>query len=337
MILALLFTARAATTALPVHPGDTVESVAVDLGDPTLAPSIRELNGLGPGEQPEVGTLLRVPDPGVLGEQQAFLIASGGEVTRTDPGSSPTPLDLFEPVPNGASICTGSDGRATVRLASTCTLDGNASDDLVLQPSTCIVVDVATSSVEARHTVFRVEQGSVAVLSQDDGRGHVTVLTPSGMTSGPSGGFRVTLEDAASRTETLDGVATVAGSGAEVALKEGQGSRVKEGQAPSEPVDLLRLDTLESPEDGAPLLRPDFRWGALPEALGYRFEIGSLPTFVEVIYQEDVPEPAHTPLTLMLPYDQLDAVHWRVAAFDRFGFLGVPSSPRRLAFPPALH
>lgn len=336
MIVLLIGVALATTTALPVHPGDTVESIATDIGDPTLADAIRELNRLAPGEQPLVGTLVTVPDPRVLGEQQAFLISRQGPVTRTAPGGTPAPLDVFEPVENGWSICTGEKARATLRLASTCTNDGNASDDLALQAETCVEVDVATSSREARHTVVRVTRGSVAVLSQDDGRGHVTVLTPSGMTSGPSGGFRVTLEDEASRTETLEGTATVAGAGAEVALKPGQGSRVRTGEAPSEPRDLLRVDTLLTPEQDAILRRPGFRWGPVEEAFGYRLEVGSLPSFVEVLYQEDVPETEHVPLTLMLPYDQLDAVHWRVAAFDRFGFLGVPSDPRRLALPPGL-
>ncbi|MCA9566878.1 MAG: hypothetical protein KC656_03510 [Myxococcales bacterium] len=336
MILASLGLALAAESARPVHPGDTVASLAASLGDPALAAKIRELNGLAAGEEPVVGTVVRLPDPAVVGEQRAFLLSLSGKATRQAPGGQPEPLETFVPIDNGWTVCTLEGSRATVRLASTCTNDGQASDDLVMLEQTCLVVDLSTSSKQGRSTVVRVLTGSVGVLSQEDARGHVTIVTPSGITSGPAGGFRVTIEEEAARTETLEGTATVAGSGAEVSLAPGQGSRVKTGEAPSAPVSLLVLSELLEPEAGDVLLRPQFRWSAVDGAMGYRFEIGAGADFREVLYQEDVPDPQHDPLTLMLPYNQLDGVWWRASAFDRFGFEGVPAPARLARFPPAL-
>ncbi len=336
MIVIFAWAALAAETMRPVHTGDTVESMAEELGDPQLAAGIRELNGLAPGEQPTVGTLIRLPDPRVLGQQKAFLISKNGEVTVRDPGGAVAQAELFVPIEFGWTLCTGEEGRATVRLASTCNDDGDASDDLVMLPSTCLVVDSATSSKEGRASVIRVTKGSVGVLSQLDARGHINIVTPTGLTSSPVGGFRVTIEEDAARTETLEGTAKVAGAGAEVSLEPGQGSRVKAGETPSPPVDLLRVDTLLAPEAGALLRRPAFAWEAVDGAMGYRLEIGADEAFRELFYQEDTPGPQHAPQTLMLPYNQLDAVMWRVAAFDRFGFLGVPSEARALRFPPGL-
>lgn len=336
MIIALLSLALAGERLHPVHEGDTIEGLAAELGDPGLAAEIRSLNGLQATQQPKVGALLRVPDPNVVGEQEAFLISKTGEVTVKEGRAKARSLPTFTPIARGALICTDEEATATVRLASTCNEDGSASDDITMQPASCMMVTSATSSERGRATVVKVTEGSIAVLAQEDARGHVTVLTPSGMTSGPMGGYRVTLEEDAARTETLAGTATVAGSGAEVALEQGQGSRVKKGEAPSPPIDLLRTQDLLSPEDGATLLRPDFEWATVRGALGYRFEMGGGAAFQEVLYQEDVPETTHAPLTLMLPYNQLDAVYWRVASFDRFGFLGVPSEPRKLVFPSAL-
>jgi hypothetical protein len=46
----------------------------------------------------------------------------------------------------------------------------------------------------------------------------------------------------------------------------------------------------------------------------------------------DAPEPRHVPEVLMLPGDS-QGLWWRIAPFDRFRFLGVPSAPHRLMIP----
>lgn len=316
----------------PVRAGQTVESLAE--GDPRLADQIRALNGLAPGAQPAVGDLIELPaPPGPHGEQLAFLIALVGTGTFTDPAGVPEPAVPWVPIPAGTTVCTGADSFGTLRLASTCNADGSASDDVLLHPETCVAVDAAFSSEVRRSTVIRVTRGSVAVQPAPSALGHVTVITPSGTTTGEQGGYRVTIEPSAARTEALTAPVAVQGAGQEVALAAGQGSRVATGQPPSAPVDLLVTTTLGSPAPGAPLRKPEFSWPPVADALGYRLEIARSAEFLELVFQEDVPAPRYLAPLLMLPLDGGSRLHWRVAAFDRLGFLGPPTEPRLLRVP----
>ncbi|MCB9674118.1 MAG: hypothetical protein H6737_03325 [Alphaproteobacteria bacterium] len=331
-MIALLLAAFAADVR-PVRAGDTIESLAAALGDPALAPTLRELNGLAPGEQPPIGTLIEVPPPdGPHGEQKAFLVALRGGATVTPPGGKPRAVGTFEALEAGSTVCTGDPGFATLRLASTCNDDGSLTDDVLLSGSTCVTVDSAFSTATARSTVLRVTKGSVRVQVSEAG-GHVTVVTPSGVTTGAAGGYRVTVETEAARTEALYADVAVQGAGKEVALAAGQGSRVKTGEVPSDPVDLLVTGALRKPPDATPLVRPSFGWDTVDGALGYRIEIALDEAFGDVAYAEDVPDARYDTRILMLPYDRGDRAWWRVAAFDRFGFLGVPSQARTIRLP----
>jgi hypothetical protein len=87
------------------------------------------------------------------------------------------------------------------------------------------------------------------------------------------------------------------------------------------------------PDDGAALRRPWFAWTPRDEAFGYRFEVAVGPDFADLVYQDDVPDPSYRPSILMLPWPDDGDLFWRIASFDRFGFLGVPSAPRRMSLP----
>lgn len=332
----LWFAAMVASAAdiRPVREGDTVESIAAQLGDAALAETIRTLNALKPGDQPTIGTLLQMPDPaGTWGEQQAFLIALSGDGTFTDVKGTNVPAQTWTPVPSGTTVCTGTNAFATLRLASTCDETGQVSDDIQLNPETCLSIDAAISSSAGRSSVLTVTRGSVAVSQVPDGQGHVTVVTTAGITTGAKGGFRVTVEENAARTEALYAEVAVQGAGAEVKVDRGQGSRVKEGEVPSDPIDLLETGPLLTPDPGAPLMRPAFLWEPVRGALGYRFEIATSVDFRELLFQEDVEHSTFVPPVLMLPTERINRMYWRVASFDRFGFLGVPTEPRELTLP----
>lgn len=331
-MIALLVLSALAADLRPVRLGDTVESLAD--GDSARAARIRELNGLAPGAQPAIGTIVEIPPPdGDHGEQQAFLVALTGDATFTPGGRAAEPAVAWQPIEAGTLVCTGGGAFATLRLASTCNEDGSASDDILLQSETCVAVDAAFSATERRSTLVRLTRGSVNVQAAPTAEGHVTIVTPSGITTGTRGGYRVTVEDAAARTEALLAPAAVQGAGKEVALQPGQGSRVKTGEAPSDPVDLLVTKTLGKPGPGEPLRRPEFSWTPVPGALGYRLEIAKDLWFRDLIFQEDVPDPTWVAPVLMLPYGGRTTLHWRVASFDRLGFLGRPTPSRALRVP----
>ncbi len=334
MIALLLICAALAAEHWVVRPGDTVESIASELGEPGQVAEIRALNKLGAAAQPAVGTVLYLP-PASQGsqEQQGLVTAVRGTGTARLPGQEPTPLRPQMVLPLGTEICTDAESFAAIRLARD--LDSYAHDDLTLLPNTCLTLDGAAARAGHRSSLVNMREGSVAVRGTPERPGDVIVGTPSGLSTGEAGGFRVTLEPGATRTEAITAPVSVMGAGQEVTLEAKQGTRVREGQAPEAPRGLLSGGALFTPEEGAALTWPDFRWASVPRALGYRVQVSTSPDFAEVVHQEDVPFPEWQPDFLFLPF-RVDGYWWRVSPLDRFGFEGLPSEPRRLSVPPGV-
>jgi len=331
-VIALLLTLSAlAADHWVVRKGETVETIAAELGDPKLASAIRLGNGLGEGAQPEVGAVLLLPTGLTAAlDQEGLVLAVRGTGTATPPGGSPSPLAPQLALPLGTEVCTDAESFATVRLARDTA--SYAHDDITLLPNTCMTVDGAASSPGRRSSFVNVRSGAVAVQGTPREPGDVIVETPSGLATGDQGGFRVTLEPGATRTEAISAPVSVMGAGQEVTLEAKQGTRVRAGAAPEAPRGLLSANTLFLPNDGAPLDWPDFRWQAVPRALGYRVQISTSPDFAEIVHQEDVPFPEWQPDFLLLPF-RVEGYWWRVSPLDRLGFEGLPSESRRLLVP----
>ncbi|MEQ1570397.1 MAG: hypothetical protein ABMA64_32480 [Myxococcota bacterium] len=232
-------------------------------------------------------------------------------------------------VPVGATLCTADGSFATVRLAAT--RAGGAHDEVTLFAGTCITVDRATADDTTRSSALSLSRGSLAVRDAAAG-GEVAVATESGRTLGSEGGYRVTVEPGAARTEAVTGDVVVSGAGVEVPVPSGYGARVATGQAPSEPVALLMPANALWPADRAVLMRPDFGWEPVDRALGYRVEWSTEPAFESLVLVEDTDRSEWSPELLFLPF-RVRGLWWRVAAFDRTGFVGVPSDPHEIAFP----
>ena len=124
-----------ASELVPVRAGDTLEGLleAHGLGD--VADEVRADNGLASGEEPTVGSLLRIPSSDGVISQRAFLLTLRGEATIDGASAS-----LFDAVTPDQVVCTGADSFATVRLATQCTTGGERSDDVTLSPGSCIRV-----------------------------------------------------------------------------------------------------------------------------------------------------------------------------------------------------
>ncbi len=337
LLVSLILGAWAGPRHAVVATGQTVEDLAG--GDAALAAEIRALNGLGEGEQPEPGRVLELP--GEEPSQDALLLALTGEATLRLPTGS-RPVEAGATIPVGTALCTGPDAYATVRLAVE--PGGTGHDDVTLLGGTCITVAAAWADADERSTLLDLESGSLRVRASET-PGAVAVRTEAGLTAGTGGGYRVSTEPDAARTEAVEAPVSVFGAGVEVRLAAGQGSRVRKGEAPSPPVDLLRPGELLRPADGAPLRRPDFTWVGVDGALGYRVELSVAPDMGALVAVEEVTGNTWRPDTLFLPFrpavgaslpDGAPAVWWRVAAFDRMGFLGIDSEPRAFRFPPGV-
>jgi len=242
----------------------------------------------------------------------------------------PIGLEVGMELPVGTEVCIDGASYATIRLAYDPVTFKH--DDIQLMPGTCLVVTSTEAVRGARSSVVQVNQGSVSIRVVEADPGAVRVITPSGVTEGERGGFRVTIEDDAARTEALYEQVVVIGAGQDLVVDAGFGTRVRDGSAPEAPVALLAPGTPLAPEVGYPLRRPDFEWTAVERALGYRVEFSSTPDFSEMVLVEEADGSPWGPDVLFLPF-RVPGLWWRVVAFDRTGFVGIPSEGRYLAFP----
>ncbi len=303
-----------------VRAGDTVESLAGPSAD-----QVRQNNGLAPGEQPGVGTVLRLPG----GTDSAGLVLS---LTGTGTlGAGGTALVLGQQLPPGSLVCTGADSFLTLRLATSDS--GGTHDEVTLLGGTCVSLTGSTGLGQQRSTLLDLQRGYLSVRPTLRDPGRVAVRTADGLTVGDEGGFRVAVEDAGyTRTEALYRPVAVIGAGVEQPLQAGEGARVKKGQAPTRPVVLPTPGSPEAPADEAAFRRPDFYWRPVERALGYRVELASDAEFQSMLLMRDVPGSPWLPPYLMLPY-QVERLYWRVSSYDRNGYYGVPSEAHRLNFP----
>jgi hypothetical protein len=326
-VIALLALPALAAEVYVVRTGETVESIAARLGDPALAASIRANNALT-GE-PVPGTVLLLPPLAGTVDLPPALIHLSGEVTVQLPGGQriggATGLELLP----GTEVCTGAGAQAVVRLASDPATGDH--DDLRLLPDSCATIDGTTARSGRRSSLVRLRTGSASLRPSPEG-GAVVITTPSGVTLGESGGFRVAVEPGGQRSEASERPAAVFGAGAEVDLAANQGNRTPTGQRPSAAVTLPPVGALLTPADGLPLRRAEFAWTAADRAIAWRLEIAVDPDFAEVVYQEDLAETRWAPEILLLPY-RVHAWWWRISSIDRTGFIGAPTAPRKLLVP----
>lgn len=331
LLLGLVLTAHAEETHL-VREGDTARSIAEDLGRPALAGRIRGLNELEPGEEPRPGTLLRLPDwQGRSVDLPAAVSSVVGQGTVQIGSAPPVALEVGAELPTGSEVCVEPTSSATLRLAYDPVT--YAHDDVQLLPGACLRVTSSAAGAGRRASTVEVLSGTVAIRVNTGGSpGSVTVATYDGATSGERGGFRVSLEEDATRTEALEEQVVVIGAGQELVVEAGHGSRLRRGEAPSDPVPLLPSVELLEPVEGAVIRRPAFAWTSVPRALAYQVEIARIPDFTELVTVEQVPDTRWTPEVLFLPF-RVRGLWWRVSAVDRTGFVGAPGEARYLIFP----
>ncbi len=296
-----------------LHAGQSVRDLAAELGAPELEEAIRQLNGLAPGEEPPPGTILLLPPKPGSPEVAAVVITLRGQAVARRPAGEADLLPGMALSP-GTTVCTGEDSYASLRLAPP--EQGLDHDDLTLLDRTCVTLRGSGNAHGGRSSLVALETGSLAVQPSTAGPGTVTVQSADGVTSGAGGGFRVTREPESTRTEALAAPVSVLGAGVEVRLQAGQGSRVRAGQAPEPAHDLAGAPSLLRPDEGAPLVIPEFAWAPVPEALGYRVEIAGDPGFQDLLVTEEVEDAAWSPGLLLLP-TTVPGLWWRATAFDR--------------------
>lgn len=329
LLLAALSGALAAEHHV-VRPGETVASIAAAHGGAHLVRPILRLNRLHRDEALVPGMILELPDRADTAAARPAHVAAlrgSGRIYLPTGEQQTMTQGLF--VPAGTLVCTDAGSTARIRLARE---DGSYDhDEVTLMAETCLRIERLTSRADTRSSTLSLEQGSVSVR-ESDGDGQIILRSEDGIMVGERGGFRVTLEEEATRTEALDGPVSLIGAGEEVQLAINEGSRVRAGEAPEAPTPLPAGGRLSLPADGAVLYQPLFAWEPVDGALGYRVELSSSPDFSDLLLVEDVPASDWNPDTLFLPF-RVPGVWWRVSTFDRVGFLGGAGEVWELSFP----
>ncbi|MFT4977599.1 MAG: hypothetical protein ACI8S6_003506, partial [Myxococcota bacterium] len=277
MSLAWLWISGALAAHHIVRQGETVDDIAQSLGDARLSARIRDLNGLARGEEPATGSVLDLPELATAkSNQPAYVATLRGSGTMQPPNSTIQPLSVGMPLNIGSAVCTDAGSFARIRLARS--VDSYEHDDISLMPGTCLIVTSTFATSGQRASLVELQQGAVSVHAATEDGGEVTILSEAGMTTGEDGGFRVTLEETAARTEAVEGPVAVIGAGVEVSLEAGEGNRVSPGEVPGPAVKLLLPGKPLRPIDRAVLFRPSFRWEADPAAFGYQIEFSTDPS-----------------------------------------------------------
>lgn len=330
-LIGLLSLTALAADHTVVGPDEDLAAVAARVG--VSAADIIRANELGPGTDLAPGQVLTLPDDG--GEASgAVVLAWFGACNATSPGGAAVALEDAMPLDAGSIVCTEVGGYATVRLAVAD--GGRVHDDVTLLPETCLEIVGTSARKGRRSSLVTLARGSVTVQEAEDAgnQGTVSVQTKAGITSG-EGGFRVHVEETATRTEALARPLFVAAQGASLRLEPGEGSRTVNGERPGAKVQLLRPGSPLTPANQAALRRPDFSWRSVPENLGYLVEVSATPRFDNIVLAEEVPDPPWLPGSLLVPY-RVPGLWWRVTAYDSLGFLGLPSAARGLQVPAGL-
>ncbi len=186
----------------------------------------------------------------------------------------------------GDTVRTGKDGYVTIRLA-----DGST---LSLQPGSEMQVESVKKSplANAPEAKFLLKSGRVeaAVQKRQPGGARFEVRTPIAVAAVRGTKFRVTAdaEKHTATSEVLEGVVQVNDSGnlGSVAVKDGFGTRVKEGQPPAEPRALLAAPRMWTGIRLSLRAPVKLNFTKLEGATSYRVLVARRADFAEVIVSD---------------------------------------------------
>jgi hypothetical protein len=285
-LLALAGSAFAAAepgTAGPVHEykteaGDTLIGLGRRLlVDPAAWPELQRLNRIRNPRRIPVGSVLRIP------LRLMHSVPAPADVSAASGGvrSGGQPVTAGQRLAEGSELDTAGDGQVTVRLVDGTLLRLRQGGRLSIDESRRIPAAGVTRSG------VRLEQGRVEVEARParGGQPGFRIGTPQGVLGVRGTDFRVETRDGVTRSEVLEGVIAVSGSGAaaEQRLQAGFGTVIDAGGRVTPPSALLPAPDLS----GLPALheRPLVRLAlaAMPGAVRWRVQVARDESFDEVL------------------------------------------------------
>lgn len=301
--------------------GDTMIGIArrylIDGQKHEVQRALWEHNKLKDKDRINPGHIVRIPENWVKNEAGRMeLVQVEGEVQSKGQAIKPGAR-----IAAGDDLQTGKDGYATIKLA-----DGST---LALQPGSNLQVDSVRKSplAPSSDALFTLKNGRVeaAVQKRSASGARFEVRTPIAVAAVRGTRFRVAA-DADKRTatsEVVEGTVAVNDTGnlGSVAVQEGFGTRVLEGQPPSPPRALLPAPRLWT---GVRLWnrRPvRLNFTRLEGAVNYRVLVARKPDFQDVIVENML-----ATNVIVLPELENGPYYVRVRGIDDLGLEGRDSS-----------
>lgn len=240
-------------------------------------------------------TKIRVP-VSWLKEQpsSARVIALKGDVwlrrNKSEENSVPLarPLEVGDQLILGDLVTTGADSSVAVRFADDSKVSLSQNAELIFDH---LSAHEETGMVDSR---LRLMQGTAEtqVTRQLSGPARFEIHTPSAISAVRGTSFRTTYhetEDAA-RVEVLHGGVAVQAEGVTELVEQGFGTKVKTGEAPIKPRELLSAPKLAALPEVLTQINHNFRWQGDAQSAAYRFQIAQQDNFNTLIWEQVQPD-----------------------------------------------
>jgi hypothetical protein len=284
---------------------------------------VQVLNNIADPDHITPGSKIRVPLAWLSTQPtSAEVIALQGDVQLRrlpEQGSLASPLSrqlsLTDRLVLGDIITTGEDSSVAVRFA-------DASSVTILQGSELVFDHLSehdeTGMVDSK---LRLNQGTAeaSVTRQLRGVARFEIHTPSAISAVRGTSFRTSYvgnEDAA-RVEVLGGGVEVKAEGVSQLVPAGFGTRVKKGEAPIKPRELLPAPEVKALPDIITQVTQNVRWLPVSEASAYRVQLSTSESFSTLIWDQLTQSPE-----ILLP-DIADGDYFlRIKAIDSLGIEG---------------
>ncbi|EIM62943.1 FecR domain-containing protein [Desulfobacter postgatei] len=240
-------------------------------------------------------------------------------------------LKKADVVGQGAQIETGKESAVEITFE-----DGSA---FFLRPETRVSIRTARQRqpyfmirrlfVPAGRTMMHIQKST-------GGESRFEIHTPSAVSAARGTQFRVSVDnDKTTRTEVLDGMVGVAGTGKEVMLDSGQGTWVEKGKQPNTPQTLLPPPALEGLRPLYQSVPIDFSLAMPQKAVAARVIVAKDPEMKDVVKEVVVQKGDPVP-KIMLPDGNY---YCQTLSMSPAGLEGIPLAPqgfkvRTNPFPP---
>lgn len=273
------------TIELTVVKNDCLSNISRKyLEDPRKWPEVGRINHLKNYNLIRSGSRLVIPIRLLKGvPADGIVVFLKGDVDLKDrKGAAWKRLQQNDPVRQGNLIRTGQDGAVEIAFA-----DGTG---FFLKPDSSL--DLHTSQVKgSSHLLqrFILSMGRIItkVRSATGRDSRIEIPTPSATAVVRGTDFRVSIvSDDASTCEVMEGIVGIEALRQKVAVREGEGTRVKKGEPPLKPRKLLPYPTPVPPQSPINTMPITIEFDRIKEAVAYRFILSRDPEGKDAIREK---------------------------------------------------